>query len=458
MERDIAERRIKVPRLYAAQAEIVATAGRFNVLCAGRRWGKSSLGIERITDPMLAGQPTAWFAPTYKTLDDFWRIITNIYAPVTVARSEQQHRLEVAGGGSLTMWSMENPDSARGRHYARVVLDECATVRNLLDAWNYVIRSTLIDLKGDAWFLSTPKGRNDFAKLWEFGHPGSKSYDSEWTSWQQPSRENPYLPEAELEGLRQTMPMRAYEQEIEARFIDEVTGALFRQADIDANRVSKAPPLTRIVVAIDPAGSVSRTSDETGIVAVGLDENRRGYVLADHSGTYSPDAWARKAIGLYELEQADCIIAENNYGGDMVKHTLKTVDPSVPIKIVHAARGKAIRAEPIAAAYEQGRVAHVGRLDELEMQMTTWSPTDDAHSPDRLDALVWGLGDLLVGNTSWTPEQHAAYARGDDLHGPEWGDAEPAAAGNADAVAKEQQYLAEVEALQAAQMRGLVGR
>ena len=398
------ERRIKVPRLYPAQARIVSEAKRFNVLCAGRRFGKSSMGIERAADPMLAGLPVAWFAPTYKTLDEFWRLISRVYAPITTSRSEQQHRLEVIGGGSLEMWSLENPDSARGRHYARVILDECAVVRNLLEAWNYVIRSTLIDLEGDAWFLSTPKGRNDFAKLWALADT-----DDEWAHWQLPTSENPYLPASELEGLRLTMPLRAYEQEIEARFIDEVTGALFKQADIDAARVTSAPELARIAIGVDPAGSTSRDSDETGIVAFGIDRCSppQGYVLADSSGTYSPEIWARKAIGLYELLGADFIVAEANFGGDMVKHTLRTVDSSVPVRVVHASRGKAIRAEPVAAVYEQGRVHHVGRLDELELQLTTWSPMEDAYSPDRLDALVHAFAKTMGAGSVWSPEDIA---------------------------------------------------
>ena len=414
MEGDLArERHVKVPRLYPGQRQVVESAKRFNVLCAGRRWGKSSLGIERATDPLLAGLPVAWFAPTYKSLDEFWRLITNIYAPITVARSEQQHRLEIAGGGSLEMWSLDNPDSARGRHYARVILDECAVVRNLLDAWNYVIRSTLIDLEGDAWFLSTPKGRNDFARLWDVGHEGSKTYDEEWASWQHPSRENPYLPPAELEGLRLTMPLRAYEQEVEARFIDEVTGALWRQADIEQARVSVPPPLARVVVAIDPAGSSGPDSDETGIVAVGVDGSSpsQGYVLADASGTYTPDAWARKAIALYETTDADCIVAEANYGGEMVRHTLKIADPGVPVKLVTASRGKAVRAEPISALYEQHRVHHVGRFDALELQLTTWSPLEDRHSPDRLDALVWGLSRTMLRGGTWSAADIDAMGR-----------------------------------------------
>ena len=161
-----APREVVVPRLHGAQAAVVADSRRFNVLCAGRRWGKSSLGIERCLDPLLGGQPVGWFAPTYKSLDEFWRLISRLYEPITVARSEHQHRLEVIGGGVLEMWSLENPDAARGRHYARVILDECAVVRGLLEAWNYVIRPELMDLGGDAWFLSTPKGRNDFAMLW----------------------------------------------------------------------------------------------------------------------------------------------------------------------------------------------------------------------------------------------------------------------------------------------------
>ncbi|HZL04351.1 MAG TPA: ATP-binding protein, partial [Coriobacteriia bacterium] len=173
---------------------------------------------------------------------------------------------------------------------------------------------------------------------------------------------------------------------------------LWKYALIDTNRVPVAPQLARIVVAIDPAVSTNANSDETGIVAAGVTggELQHGYVLADRSGTYSPEGWARAAIDLYHELSADQIVAEANQGGDMVKYTLRTVDAQVPVKLVHASRGKQTRAEPIVALDEQGRIHHVGTLPDLETQMTTWSPVDDKDSPDRVDARVWALSELML--------------------------------------------------------------
>jgi len=154
------------------------------------------------------------------------------------------------------------------------------------------------------------------------------------------------------------------------------------------------PALKRIIVAIDPAASKKATSDETGIVVAGVGPNGYGYVLEDASGKYSPAGWAKKAIGLYRKYEADAIVAETNQGGDMVESNIRTYDRNISYKEVKATRGKQIRAEPIASLYEQGKVYHVGDLVELENQLTSWQPGDD--SPDRLDALVWALTDLML--------------------------------------------------------------
>lgn len=386
---------LRLRRLHAAQRQIVSEAARFNVLCAGRRFGKSRLGINLTAKPLLAGDPVGWFSPTYKMLSELWRETVETFRPVIVGKNETERRLTLLTGGVLEMWSLESPDAVRGRHYRRVVIDECAMVKSLLDAWNLAIRPTLIDLEGDAWFLSTPKGRNDYATLYGWGQDPD---EPEWHSWRFPTAANPHISPGEIEWMRRSMPARAFEQEIEARFIDEVSGALWKYATIDANRVKDHPYLARIVVAIDPAVTSNPDSDETGIVAFGIDRSSpmHGYVLADASGTYSPDGWARKAIALYHSLSADCIVAEANQGGDMVRFTLRTVDPTVPVKLVHASRGKQTRAEPVAALDEQGRIHHVGVFPDLEMQMTTWSPIDDRDSPDRVDARVWAASELML--------------------------------------------------------------
>jgi phage terminase large subunit-like protein len=166
---------------------------------------------------------------------------------------------------------------------------------------------------------------------------------------------------------------------------------------LDACRVTVAPEtMRRIVVGIDPAGGSGKTSAETGIVAAGLGADGRGYVLADASGRYTPDGWARRSVELCRSLQADRIVAERNYGGEMVEATIRAVDPRMPIKLVTASRGKQVRAEPIVSLYEQRRVHHVGQFAELEDQLCGWCPTDGGPSPDRLDAVVWCLSELMM--------------------------------------------------------------
>jgi phage terminase large subunit-like protein len=178
-------------------------------------------------------------------------------------------------------------------------------------------------------------------------------------------------------------------QEIKGKLLEDVEGALWTEGIILRG---PRPELARVVVAVDPSGS--KTGDEIGIVGAGrtLDS---GYVLEDRSGHYSPEGWGRAVVNLYHDLQADKVIAEANYGGEMVAHVIRTVDLTVPVKIIHASRGKAVRAEPVAAMYEQGKWTHCGVFPLLEDEMTTWTP-DDPTSPNRLDALVWCGHELFL--------------------------------------------------------------
>jgi phage terminase large subunit-like protein len=163
---------------------------------------------------------------------------------------------------------------------------------------------------------------------------------------------------------------------------------------IEASRVRSAPYLVRLVVSVDPAVSAGDSSAETGIIAAGIDMNGHAYILEDASLRGSPHQWASRAVALFNRHGADRIIAEANNGGEMVAHTLRTVESSLPITLVHASRGKYIRAEPISALYERGLVHHVGTFPLLEDQLCAWLPGHQ--SPDRLDALVWALTELLL--------------------------------------------------------------
>jgi phage terminase large subunit-like protein len=191
-------------------------------------------------------------------------------------------------------------------------------------------------------------------------------------------------------------------QELEGEILDDMPGALWNREIIDSVRKPSAPDLDRIVVAVDPAATSGEEADETGIVAVGIardaDGNQRGYVLADRSMRGTPDEWAAAAVRLYHELDADRIVAEKNQGGEMVSSVLRAKDRNVPVTLVTATRGKVVRAEPISALYEQGRVHHVGRFDKLEDQMCLFTrdvERSPGNSPDRVDALVWGLTSLF---------------------------------------------------------------
>jgi phage terminase large subunit-like protein len=189
-------------------------------------------------------------------------------------------------------------------------------------------------------------------------------------------------------------------QELYAEILDDIPGALWSRDVLSV----KVPPhigniwdLSRVVVAIDPAVTHGEDSDETGIVVAGIDANGRGHVLADRSCHLSPDGWARRAIQAYRDFGADRIVAEVNNGGDLVESVLRAVDPDIPYTAVHASRGKRVRAEPVAALYEQGRVTHAEVFPELEDQLCTYTP-ESGDSPDRLDALVWAITHLMLGS------------------------------------------------------------
>ncbi len=186
-------------------------------------------------------------------------------------------------------------------------------------------------------------------------------------------------------------------QELDGELIDDRPDALWSRPLVEACRVEAAPPLLRVVVALDPPGSARPGSDACGIVAAGRAADGLFYVLEDWTAAgLSPVGWANKAIGLYHRLRANMIVAEVNKGGDMVRQVLRQVDPDVPVNEVHATRGKYLRAEPVAALYEQGKVKHVRGFPALEDEMCDFGPEglSSGRSPDRLDALVWALSAL----------------------------------------------------------------
>jgi phage terminase large subunit-like protein len=192
-------------------------------------------------------------------------------------------------------------------------------------------------------------------------------------------------------------------QELDGELLEDLPGALFPRARIEAARVAReaVPAMRRIVVAVDPPASSREGADQCGIVAAGLGADGLLYVLADKSAPrLSPLEWASRAIALYRALEADRIVVEVNQGGEMARAVLSEVDASVPVSDVRATRGKVLRAEPVAALYEQGRVKHAGGFPELEDQMAAFGADglSDGRSPDRVDALVWAVTALALSN------------------------------------------------------------
>lgn len=186
-------------------------------------------------------------------------------------------------------------------------------------------------------------------------------------------------------------------QELYAELVDDVPGALWSHSQLDTLRVKAAPALRRIIIAIDPAVTSGEQADATGIIAAGLGEDGKAYVLADATLQAPPHQWARRAVALYEGLEADLVIGEVNQGGDLVESVLRTIAPHLPYRAVRANRGKLLRAEPVAALYEQGKVRHAGCLNELEDEMARFAPgVIEQNSPDRVDALVWAITELML--------------------------------------------------------------
>jgi len=205
------------------QQKVLSEAARFNVLCCGRRWGKTTLSEDLLISPdsdnngCLNGFPISYFAPTYKMLMEVWRGKNQTFFGVVKNKSETEKRIELFGGGVLDFWSLDAADSIRGRKYKRAVIDEAAVAPNLKEAWTRVIRPTLTDLQGDGWFLSTPKGKNNyFHDLFQM----PEKYD-DWRSWQMPTESNPHILKEEIEQARLQLDPLTFAQEYLASFITE---------------------------------------------------------------------------------------------------------------------------------------------------------------------------------------------------------------------------------------------
>jgi phage terminase large subunit-like protein len=415
-------------------------------LLGGRIAGKTRAGAEWVKRRALAApnQRVALVAPTFgdgrDTMVEGVSGLLSILAPDDLqggSRGSGWNRsigeLYLANKTRLKVFSSEKPDRLRGPRHHFAWADELSSWQDanqgdkLETTWsNLKLSLGLGDLPQIA-ITSTPKPNKLTRELVALEASGRLVLGTE-SSYA--NRDN--VPEAYWrEVVEPYEGTRLGQQEIHALILEDVEGALWRTAQLEALRVDTHPDLHRVVVAVDPNVSSGEAANEAGIVVAGATAfGAAGYVLADRTTRGGPRAWAQAAVDAYHEFRADRIVAEANNGGEMVELTLKTVDPRVPVKLVHASRGKRTRAEPIASLYEgeAPKVRHVGYFPELESQMTSWTP--DAESPDRMDAcLVAGTlvttaggqvpiervraGDMVWTRAGWRQVRHAGMTCSD---------------------------------------------
>ena len=380
-----------------ARPKQLAPGGDWRVwlILAGRGFGKTRSGAEWIRQIVAAGGAQrialvgATAADVRDTMIEGESGLLKVFPPHQRPRYEpSKRRITFHNGAQGTAFSADEPDRLRGPNHDLAWCDEIAAWR-YPDAWDQLIFGLRIGENPRLVATTTPRPTPLIRSLVDRA-------DTVVTKGSTYENTKNLAPSFVDEILRRYEGTRLGRQELHAEILDDVEGALWSRDMIEASRVHTMPELTRIVVGVDPAVSSGESSNETGIVAVGCDKDGNGYVLDDRSLKGSPTEWANAAIALYHRSNADRIIVEANQGGDMVRHTLHTVESQVPVKAVHATRGKRTRAEPVAALYEQGKIKHVGAFPQLEDQMCSW--TVDSPSPDRLDALVWAVTELLIGS------------------------------------------------------------
>jgi phage terminase large subunit-like protein len=378
------------------------------LILAGRGWGKTRTGAEWTRKTVKTSRYVNLIAATADDARDIMiegeSGILNICPPAERPQYlVSKRRLEWPNGATSLIFTADEPERLRGKQHMALWMDEAAAWR-YPDAYDQAMLGLRLGDNPRAVVTTTPRPVRLVREL--LASPTTVV-----------TRGSTYENRANLAPAFLQQIVTKYEgtrlgrQELLGEYLDDFPGALWSRAMI----VQKLPPdLRRIVVAIDPAVTATEDSDETGIIVAGVGVDGFGYVLADRSCRLSPDGWAKRAVAAFHEFAADRIVAEVNNGGDMVEQVIRTVATAgvyntaiagqqgfvarggaIPFTKVHASRGKAIRAEPVAALYEQKRVFHAEAFNDLEDQMVSWTP-DSGDSPDRVDALVWAFTEMMV--------------------------------------------------------------
>ena len=398
---------------FMARPEQLPPQGAWSVwlLLAGRGFGKTRTSAEWLAQEVIDqpkapdDTPTEW-AIVAETFGDCREVCVEGPSGILLAlerygwiRGENlsynrsSWQITLATGQRIHMLSADDKDVGRGLNLAGVWCDEIAKWRYPWESWTEGLAPALRIGRHPRAIISTTPKPNKLLIDWLAREDGSVAVTRGSTFDNAANLSPAALKElsARYEGTR------LGQQELYGELLLDIEGALWSMGNINDTRVPALPEgqIKRIVVAVDPSVNTGEDGAETGIVVAATHENGHCYILDDRSIRASPDQWARRVVAVYNEWEADAVIVESNQGGELNRSVLHTVDRNLPIKFVHAGQGKRLRAEPIAALYEQGRVHHVGQLPTLEDQLVSWVPGDV--SPDRLDALCWAVTSLMLG-------------------------------------------------------------
>jgi phage terminase large subunit-like protein len=384
---------------FWARAEQLAPAGTWFIwlLLAGRGWGKTRTGAEWIRSRVESGN-YGRIALIGQTAADVRDVIIEgesgllaVSHPQFMPKYEpSKRRVTWPNGAIATTYSGDEPDQLRGPQHDTAWCDELAKWKYAQLAFDNLEFGLRLGPNPQVAVTTTPRPI-----------PLIKAIKADTQTVSPTTNLSTYVNVANVSPKFIQRVIKKYEgtrlgrQELNAEILEDTPGALWKRDQIEALRVRSHPDLVRIVVAVDPpATSEGDEAAEAGIIVAGVGTDGHGYVLDDSSQQGTPSEWASAAITAYHKFRADRIVAERNNGGDMVGHTIHSVEKGLPVTLVWASRGKQTRAEPVSALYEQKRIHHVGSFAQLEDQMCTWVP--GMKSPDRMDALVWAITELLV--------------------------------------------------------------
>ena len=301
--------------------------------------------------------------------------------------NKTDNQIEFYNGSKIIGFPAIEPDRLRGNNFHRAYCDELASWRYATETFDNLMMALRLGESPKCIITTTPRPIELIKQL--VVRADTKVIKGNTFE----NADN--LAPSTIKMLKERYSgTRLGQQELYGQILEDVEGALFNSANIEQSRIEVTPDMQRIVIAVDPAVTANSNSDETGIIVAGRGVDNHFYILEDKSGVFSPDVWIKRAIELYYKFDADRIVCEVNNGGDLIEKLLRVQDVNVPYSSVRATRGKMLRAEPISALYEQGKVHHVGYFKELEEQMCSYTP-DTIKSPDRLDALVWGITSLM---------------------------------------------------------------